>query len=183
MAPYHHMLAHFPVALLGLAFLIIIMRSLSSGELARRFDSVLPYFLVLGVGVGVLTLVTGLLVWPIEASTTSPMGRNKILMSVWMLACWWILLLLRWRGGEAVWEGNHRYVMLGLGAVGGVLLATTGTLGGHLLGSPSRLTGLLRELGWDVYHTYYAPGWVLLVLVVVGAAGVVAGLIGTRKTA
>lgn len=183
MAPYHHLLAHMPISLLSVAFLIILLRFFSAGELARRLDSVLLYALVLGIGIGLLTLVVGMLIWPIDAATTSPMGRNKILISGWMLACWVAVLFLRWRGGVSVWDGASRYAMLGLGAVGGILLATTGTLGGHLLGSPSGLTILFRKIGWDVYHTFYAPSWVLAVLTAVGVAGLVVGLLGTRKTA
>ncbi|HRP74828.1 MAG TPA: hypothetical protein PK725_03715 [Rhodocyclaceae bacterium] len=181
MAPYHHLLAHFPIALLSLAFFIILMRGFSSSELARRFDAVLPHLLLLGLAVGLVTLATGLIIWPSEATTTSPMGRNKILISVWMIACWGVVLALRWRGGQDLWNGPGRALMLGFGTMGMILLATTGTLGGHLLGSPSRLTGLFREIGWEVYHTYYAPDWVLLVLVAVGAAGVAVGLFGARS--
>ena len=183
MAPYHHLLAHFPIALLSLAFLIILLRSFSAGELARRFDAVLPHLMALGLLAGVVTLATGLIIWPAEAMTTSPMGRNKILISIWMMACWSVVLLLRWRGGEALWQGSGRALMLGLGTLGMILLATTGTLGGHLLGTPSRLTGLFRAIGWDVYQTYYVPDWVLLVRVIVGLAGLAAGLLRPGKPA
>ncbi len=183
MAPYHHMLAHFPMVLLSLAFVIILIRGFSTGDLARRFDAVLMPCLLLGVGVGIMTLITGFLVWPTEAALSSPMGRNKILIALWMIACWAAVIAVRWRGGETAWEGAGLYAMLGFGAMGTILLATTGTLGGHLLGSPSRLSGLFREIGWDVYHTYYAPIWVLAILVAVGAAGFLAAMLGARKTA
>lgn len=183
MAPYHHLLAHFPIALLSLVFFIIVLRSFSAGELARRFDSVLLPLMVVGLLGGLVTLATGLIIWPTEAMITSPMGRNKILMAVWMMACWTVVLLLRWRGGEAVWQGAGRILMLGLGTLGMALLATTGTLGGHLLGTPSRLTGIFRTIGWDVYQTYHAPDWVLLVLVAVGLAGLVAGLLRPGRPA
>lgn len=185
MAAYHHLLVHIPIALLSVALLIILLRFFSTSELARRLDSVLLYTLILGIGGGLLAMVGGLLIWPIEAATTSPMGRNKILVSGWMLACWVAVLFLRWRGGESVWDGAPRYAMLGLGALGGILLAITGTLGGQMLvlGSPSGLSALFHKIGWDAYHTYYAPSWVLAVLAAVGVAGLVIGLLGTRKTA
>lgn len=184
MAPYHHMMAHFPIALLSLALLLILMRGLTTGELGRRLDStILIPCLLLGIAGGFGALATGLLIWPAEGSLTSTMGRNKILMASWMLAIWSIILFLRWRGGEKIWDGPGRYVMLAFGTFGAILLATTGTLGGHLLGSSSRFSGLLNQFGWSVYQTYFAPNWVVIVMLGVGVAGIAIGLTTGRKTA
>lgn len=35
----------------------------------------------------------------------------------------------------------------------------------------------------ELIHTFYAPSWVLAVLAAVGVAGLLIGLLGTRKTA
>ncbi len=180
MAPYHHMLAHFPVALLSIALLIVLLRGFSDTDLARRLDHMLPYVLGLGLLGGVATFISGLVVWPIEAAISTPMGRNKILIAAWMLACWTIVLALRLKGGESVWKPGGKWLMVAMGALGGILVATTGTLGGHLLGSPSRLSGGLRALGWDVYHTYYAPGWVLAVMIAIAVVAIVVGAASTR---
>lgn len=184
MIPYHHMMAHFPIALLSLAFFVILLRSLTSNELVRRVDStVLIYVLAAGVAGGLGALATGLMIWPTEATVAGPMARNKILMATWTIVIWSVVLVLRWRMGENVWNGTGRYLMLVLGTTGIILASITGTLGGHLLGSPSALSAVLNQLGWNVYQTYFVPNWVLLLMFAVGLAGVVTGLGSGRKTA
>ncbi len=178
MAPIHHIMAHFPIALLSLAFLLILLRSLNVGDLGRRLESaVLMYLLALGIAGGIAALITGLLIWPLDATLSSTMGRNKLLMATWTLSVWSLILLLRWRVGEAIWAGQSRFLLLGLGVFGAILLATTGTLGGHLLGSPSRFSGLLHQFGWSVYQTYYVPTWVLWIMIAASGSGVVAGML------
>jgi uncharacterized membrane protein len=182
MAPYHHMMAHFPIALMSLTFLLILLRVFMPNDAIRKLEAnVFVYGLAIGIAGGVAALVTGLLIWPAEATVTATMGRNKILMASWTVAVWTVVLALRWRIGEKIWEGTGRYLMLGLGAFGTLLAATTGTLGGHLLGSPSRLSGVLNQFGWNVYQTYFAPNWVVATLVVVGIAGIALGLQAGRK--
>lgn len=184
MAPYHHMMAHFPIALMTLAFVLIALRGSSNGEWVRRLDStVLVFGLLVAVIGGIAAMATGLLIWPTEATITSPLGRNKILLASWTIALWAVILVLRWRVGAQIWDGVGRYLMLALGAFGALLAASTGSLGGHLMGSPSRFTGLLDQFGWNVYQTYLAPGWVLIVMLLVGAAGIVVGLTARRQAA
>ncbi|NYT64051.1 heme ABC transporter permease [Alcaligenaceae bacterium] len=179
MAPIHHLMAHFPVALLFLALLIILIRAFFDTPAIRRIEGVLPLLLILGVAGGMATFVTGLFIWPNEAITSSPMGRNKLLMAAWMLAAWSVVTLLRLRGGPALWGQEGRWPLVLMSLIGGVLLATTGTLGGYLLGSPSRFSDGLRAMGWDVYHTYFAPNWALGVAVVL--ALVIIGIGFTRN--
>ncbi|HZJ95944.1 MAG TPA: hypothetical protein VFD11_10395 [Thiopseudomonas sp.] len=51
----------------------------------RRIERALPLLLELGVAGGLAAFVTGLLIWPSEAVTSSPMGRNKLLMAAWRM--------------------------------------------------------------------------------------------------
>lgn len=173
MTPIHHMMVHFPMALLFVALLIILARFFSDTPTIRRIEGALPLLLILGVASGIAAFISGLLIWPSEAITSSPMGRNKLLISSWMLAAWSIVTLLRLRGGSALWEQGGRWPLLVMSVTGGMLLATTGTLGGYLLGAPSRFSDGLRAVGWDVYHTYFAPNWALgiavaLALIIIG---------------
>lgn len=181
MAPIHHMMAHFPMALLFVALLIILARFFFDTPAIRRIESALPLLLILGVAGGMAAFVSGLLIWPSEAITNSPMGRNKLLIAAWMLAAWSVVALLRLRGGSALWEQGGRWPLMIMSVTGGVLLATTGTLGGYLLGSPSRFSDGLRAIGWDVYHTYFAPNWALGVAVAL--ALVIIGIGAMRKPA
>lgn len=164
MGPYHAMLAHFPIALWSTAALIVLLRFLSDGRLARAADGALTFILFLGALSGALTIAVGLMVWPIEASTSSPIARNHIMMASWSLAYWTVLWLVRWRAGESIWTGLWRWVMLGLMGLGIGLQTITGTLGGYLVGNPSAVSDLLRKGGWEVYTTFYLPSWVLYLL-------------------
>jgi len=177
MEAYHHMLVHFPLALWTTGAIIILIRALSEGAFALAADRVLAPILWLGCAIGVLAYVSGLLVWPIEAIISTPMGRNHILAATWSLAYWVLIALLRQRVGEVIWQGYRRWLMLFLGALGAMLLAVAGTLGGHLTGSATALSELLRLLGWEVYTTFYMPGWMIVVTFI---AGVVMMIIGLR---
>lgn len=174
MAAYHILLVHFPIALLTVAALAIVLRAVSDGPLARAVDHALVPLLALGVLSSVAAYAIGLLVWPFEALSSSPLGRNHMLVATWTLAYWTLLLVVRWRRGEAVWVGLSRWVMVGLAALGSLLLTITGTLGGHLTGTPTAMSQALRALHWEVYTTFYVPDLTLVALVVV--AVVLAGI-------
>ncbi len=170
MAAYHILLVHFPIALLTVAMVAILLRAVSDGPLARAVDHALVPLLAVGVVSTAVAYAIGFRVWSVEAITSSPLGRNHILAASWTLAYWAVLLLVRWRGGEAVWEGLSRWVMVGLALLGSVLLTITGTLGGHLTGTPTAASQALRAMGWEVYTTFYVPD---MTLYVIGGAAVV----------
>lgn len=178
MSAYHVMLIHFPIALWSTAALIVALRAFSDGALARNADRVLAPVLFLGGLLGALGLAAGLLVWPLEAVASSPLARNHLLLASWALAYWLLLALVRWLGGERVWQGLWRWTMLGLAGLGMGLQTITGTLGGYLAGNPSAVSEVLRLLGWEVFTTFYLPNWVLVVvglatvaLIGIGASG------------
>lgn len=183
MAPYHVMLVHFPIALWTTAALIILLRAFSDGTLARAADGALTFLLFLGAVAGALAFGAGLLVWPTEAVSSSPLARNHLLLAGWSLAYWIVLWLLRWRGGERVWEGLWRWLMLGLAVLGVGLQTITGTLGGYLAGNPSMVSEIVRRLGWEVFTTFYLPDWILGLLVVSSAVMIGLGLAGNRARA
>ena len=117
-------------------------------------------------------------------------GRRKLaprphhlLLASWSLAYWIVLWLLRWRGGERVWQGIWRWIMLGLAALGIDLQTITGTLGGYLAGNPSAVSEIVRRLGWEVFTTFYLPNWVLVLLVIATVAMIAMGLAGRRTAA
>ncbi len=164
MGPYHAVVVHFPIALLTTATLVIALRAFSDGTLAHATDRALVPLLALGVLSGAAAFAIGLMVWPIEAITSSPLGRNHILAAAWTLAYWALLLATRWIQGPAIWDGLTRWVMLGLAILGGLLLAITGALGGHLMGTPTAASEGLRLLGWEIYTTYYVPDTTLVLI-------------------
>ena len=118
MGPYHILLSHFPIALWVTAAMIIFWRALSDGPQARAFDRTLVALLVFSQLLGVADLLVGLMVWPWESMMASPIGRNHVLMAGWTLMLWAVVLWVRWRAGEAVWEGAARWAMVVLALIG-----------------------------------------------------------------
>jgi hypothetical protein len=146
---------HFPIALWMTATLAILWRVVSDGPLAQAIDRALVPLLTIGLVFGVAAYVVGLMVWPWETISSTPLGRNHMLLATWTVAYWALLLATRWLQGEAVWNGIMRWVMGGLAILGSVLLGITG-------------------LGWEVYTTFYVPTVTLVALAV--AALLLAGI-------
>jgi hypothetical protein len=183
MAAYHVVLVHFPIALWMTATLAILIRAFSDGPLARAIDRALVPLLALGLITGVAAYVVGVMVWPWEALSSTPLGRNHMLLATWTVAYWTLLLVTRWIQGEAIWEGSPRWIMAGLAVLGSALLGITGTLGGHLIGVYTEVVDVLRFFGWEVYTTFYVPT-LTLVAIVVGAVLLTAiGMWGARRPA
>jgi hypothetical protein len=177
---YHHILVHFPVALWTLAFLLIVLRTVSRSDLARAGEKLLLPILGLGAVTGLAALVSGMLIWPLETATATPLGRNKIALAIWSVAFWSVLSLVYWRARERVWGFCRGCLMLVLGAMGTVMAAITGTLGGHLAGNPTALSQFLRALDWEIYTTVYVPSSTAAVLAAVGVILFLIGLVGRR---
>lgn len=181
MAAYHVVLIHFPIALWMTATLAILWRAVSNGPLAMAIDRALVPLLTLGLISGVAAYLVGTQVWPWETITSTPLGRNHMLLASWTVAYWAVILAIRWLKGEAVWQGITRWVMAALALLGAVLLGIAGTLGGHLVGIYTDVSAVLRRLGWEVYTTFYVPTTTLWLI---GAAIVVLvalGLWGSRQ--
>jgi len=170
MAAYHAVLVHFPIALLMTATLAILVRAVFDGPLAQAVDRALVPLMAVGLLAGLVAYVVGLSVWPWQAISSTPLGRNHMPVATWTLAYWALLLATRWIQGEAVWQGAMRWIMAGLAILGSGLLGITGTLGGHLVGIYTEVSEILRLLGWEVYTTFYVP---TATLVVIGVAAIV----------
>lgn len=181
MAPYHVVLVHFPIALWMTATLAILWRSVSRGPVALAVDRALVPLLTLGLLSGIVAVVVGLMVWPWEAVSTSPMGRNHILLAIWTTAYWALMLVTRWIQGEGLWDGPGRWVMAALSILGSGLLGITGTLGGHLAGIYTDLAKVLRMLGWEVHRTFYVPDLTLAVIGIAALALFAIGWLAARR--
>ena len=183
MAGYHAVLVHFPIALLMTATLAILLRAVSDGPLAKATDRALVPLLAIGLLTGGGAYGVGLLVWPWEAISSTPLGRNHVLLATWTLSYWALVLAIRWSQGEAIWNGVTRWVMAGMAILGSVLLGITGTLGGHLVGIYTEVSEALRFLGWEVYTTYYVPNFTLAIILIAAIILVVIGILGRRRLA
>ncbi|WP_151705572.1 DUF2231 domain-containing protein [Nitrincola alkalilacustris] len=175
MTGMHHMLVHFPLAFWALATLMILIASLTHGYWADISRKALLPLLILSLLGAVAAIISGLLVWPLEANTHSPMTRNHILTSYWSAAIYALLTLLIWRGGASAFSGCKRWVLVILALIGSVLFAISGTLGGHLAGAPTHFSTLLGLLGWNVYSTLYVPDWTLIAILLIGISCLLVG--------
>ena len=183
MAAYHTVLVHFPIALLMTATLAILVRAVSAGPLPQAVDRALVPLMAVGLLAGIVAYVVGLLVWPWEAISSTPLGRNHMLVATWTLAYWALLLAIRWIQGEAVWQGAMRWTMAGLAILGSGLLGITGTLGGHLVGIYTEVSELLRLLGWEVYTTFYVPNVTLALILIAALILTGIGILSRRRLA
>lgn len=184
MGPYHAIMVHFPVALWTVASGVIVFRACSDSAAARAFDHLLVPLLALGAITGVISYALGWLVWPAHALQATPLGRNHIIGATWSLFFWTAALFLRLWSGKLTWSDRTiRLIMIALGGLGAVVLALTGTLGGHLHGAPAQLSELLVLVGLDVYQTFFVPDWVLAVVAVVTLAMPALVIVATRTRA
>ncbi len=182
MAAYHVVLIHFPIALWMVSSLCIFIRAFDDGVLGQAMDRALPVFLVLGVIMGAIAYLVGLSVWPWETLSSTPLGRNHMLMASWSLAYFTLLAFIRYRHGPAIWQGLSRWIMFLLAGIGVVLVGITGTLGGHLVGNYTEVSELLRRFGWEVYTTYYLPDLTLAIIGVVTLVLLAIGLLGRNRS-
>ncbi|MFY0989847.1 DUF2231 domain-containing protein [Halomonas sp. C05BenzN] len=175
MTGMHHMLVHFPLGFWALATLMVLVGALLPGRMAELSRAALLPVLVLGLLGALAAIIAGFLVWPLAANLASPLARNHILMAFWSLGIFTMLTVLVWRAGEAAFDGARRWVLVILALLGGLFFASAGTLGGHLVGAPTHFSTLLGLTGWEVYTTFYSPGWVVAIMVVIGLACAVFG--------
>lgn len=182
MAAYHTVLVHFPIALWITSVLAIGIRTFSDGALAQAMDRALPLFLSLGVIFGAAAYVAGISIWPWETLSSTPMGRNHMMVASWSLGYFTLLAVIRILRGQAIWEGLSRWVMLLLALIGFALVGVTGTLGGHLHGSYTEVGEALRWLGLEIYTTYYVPNLTLVIIVVISAVLLALPAIGRARS-
>ncbi|KAA3630265.1 MAG: heme ABC transporter permease [Proteobacteria bacterium] len=181
MAPYHVLAIHFPIALWMVSSLAIVIRAFSSGPIGQAMDRALPVFLTLGMIAGAVAYALGLLIFPWETLSSTPMGRNHMLLASWSLAFYTLLAVIRYLHGGELWIGLSRWVMVVLAGIGVVLVGITGTLGGHLVGNYTEIGQVLRRLGWEIYSTYYLPDLTLLIIAAVSVILVALGFFGRGK--
>lgn len=180
MSGIHHMLVHFPLGFWALATLMILVGSFMNGRLAEISRQALLPVLLLSLLAAAAAVISGFLVWPLEAALSSPLTRNHILTALWSTGIFAVITILVWRAGSDAFDGARRWVLVVLTLAGTFIFATTGTIGGHLVGATTQFSDLLRLLGWDVYHTFYAPTWAVGVVVLIGLVCAVTGLLNQR---
>ncbi|RUR30416.1 heme ABC transporter permease [Vreelandella andesensis] len=177
----HAMLSHFPIGFWALATLMILVGSFMTGRLADISRAALLPVLVLSLLGALAAIAIGFIVWPMAANLASPLARNHILMAFWSLGIYSAITVLVWKAGDTAFDGARRWVLVILALTGSLMFASAGTLGGHLTGSTTAFSQVLSLMGWEVYTTFYSPLWVIAVMVLIGIALGVLGIMSQRR--
>jgi len=120
------------------------------GKLSRYAE---PTAYVAGIG-GVIGLITsaivGIYVWPIELITTSALGLNKVMFSIFATELWIIFVCLRSKYGENLWKNSAMATLYaGLGVLGFLFMVLAGSLGAHMTGKVSIIDPIFALFGID----------------------------------
>ena len=166
MVAFHHIMAHFPIALLLISTLFMLLRSVSNHAVIIKLEQSTPGLLVFGLLGSLAAFITGMILWPYEAAIASPMAKNKILFSAWAMMAWLCVAAIRMRAGPSLWESVLRWPVAILAVIAALMLSISGALGGYLMGSPSDFSVLLNLLGWNVYQTFYSASWGIILAMV-----------------
>lgn len=181
MSGLHAMLVHFPLAFWALATLMVLIAALVPGRWGDLCKAGLLPVLVFSLLGGVAGIISGWVIWPADANLYSPLVRNHILMAFWAMGIFAVITALVWRHKEVAFTGHFRWALVVLALAGSLLFAITGTLGGHLAASPTHFSELLAAAGWTVYETFYAPSWMLVVLLLLAVMSAIAGFTAKAK--
>jgi uncharacterized membrane protein len=183
MAPYHSVLVHFPVAIWTTTALVVVFRVFFDNSYAQAAGKLLPLLVLLGIVSGTAAFIAGFFIFSPTAAGASPLIRNHILAGSWAIGYWTMFMVTCWRLGSTAWHGGNRWMMLGLAALGTLLITVTGTIGGHIAGNPTSVSLMLEAMGWDVHDTFFVPNAMLIAIVVGAIALPVIGWIGRRRHA
>lgn len=156
LAPFHNMLIEMHGGMLTLAIICIlaividrIHLKMSSGNNSQSSfwstDSVIgklyrytePTAYIAGIG-GVIGLITsaivGIYVWPLELITTSTLGLNKVMFSIFTTELWLIFVFFRSKYGESIWKSSGMTTLNAfLGILGFLFMVIAGSLGAHMV--------------------------------------------------
>jgi hypothetical protein len=103
------------------------------GTLSRYAE---PTAYVAGIG-GVIGLIAsaivGIYVWPIELITTSALGLNKVMFSIFTTELWIIFVCIRSKYGANLWKNSAMATLYAcLGVLGFHFMVIAGSLGAHM---------------------------------------------------
>lgn len=179
------MIVSIQTGLFTLAALAILVRLIRGKQLSAEVRRGLGLAIGLSAGLGlvsiVISLLTGFFVWPSEAVLNSPLLKNKIFTGLLLALIFGTFLYLHRRHGEGLWEQaalRAYYSILGVG--GYLLLVVTNSIGGDVAGNPSGFELLPRLIGVETRFTFYLPTWLNLILVLLGLAAAVLGVVSSR---
>ena len=180
---YHTIVVGLVTGLFFFALLAVLVRlalrvrSAEDSPLATYADRAAIAAASLGLALTVIGIISGFLVWPLEATLRSPVMKNKILSSFLILAFWGAYLVVRIRRGAQVWHNLTMSVYLALLALSGFAFGMiTSSIGGDAAGNPSGFENIVRIFGVETRFTFYLPTWLNLLIIVLGIGALVLGI-------
>ncbi len=103
-------------------------------EKLARYTEPTAYLASIGGVVGlVVSSFVGFYVWSAEALTSSSLGLNKVMFTIFSTELWILFIIIRSGFGEELWKNRGLaaiYVCAGFG--GFFFMVLTGSLGGHM---------------------------------------------------
>jgi hypothetical protein len=170
-------------ALLAIALRVVLrFRGDDDTPLATYADRAAIGAAALGVALTLIGIVTGFLIWPLEATLRSPVMKNKILSAFLVVAFWGAYLVVRARRGPAMWRNPAMAIYaVALAASGFAFGMITSSIGGDAAGNPSGFENIVRVVGVETRFTFYLPTWLNVLIILVGVGALALGFTATRN--
>ncbi len=186
---YHAMVAGLATGSLVLSFLALsVLFWIRPGNkrlaaLINGFEPVSFYAGLFALITLLLSSVTGLLIWPLDASLNSPTTSNKIFAAAVSTLLWTVFLIARLKAGPDLWSrrdlGAHFAYVCALAGFAAMLV--TAGIGGDIAGIPSGFLEVLEAVGFRIRYALYFPTLLNALLVAAGLAALVAGIYSSRQ--
>ena len=137
---------------------------------------------ILGLALSFAGIITGFLIWPIEAVLNSALLKNKLFVVIMTVLLWAMYLGVVLGKGIAVWYSGpltlHAVALAVFGFLGNVI---ANSIGGDSAGNPSGFEQIIRLFGIETRWTFYLPTWMNLALVIAGITVFVVALLISRR--
>jgi len=190
MKPAYHIIANSlltGISAISVVFLLILVCSLkrSQSDIHKRSfiaDRALLITSSIGFVFVVLSIFTGIFLWPFEAVINSPILKNKITIVVMLFLHWGMFLYLRIRSGPSLWNNPILFgfsTVLILGGFFTNMLANS--IGGEVAGNGSGFEQLIRFFGVETRFTFYLPLWVIVVIILLSLMNIILGIAAKKQ--
>jgi hypothetical protein len=161
---------------------LALRRAPADHPLARSADLGGYAATAIGFILALAAILTGFLLWPLDAVLNSALMKNKILTAVLLVAFWGMFLLVRFRRGPAMWDNPAMAVYAALLAVSGFFFGMlTSSIGGDVAGNPSGFENIVQAFGVETRYTFYLPTWLNIAIIGAGALALVLGVVAHQR--
>ena len=126
----------------------------------------------MGVFFLIVSIASGLLVWPIERLLYNRLSYNKVAFTLISLNLWLLFLFMGWKNGKEIWSGGGKFLFLGMGFLGYLFTILASSAGSHLAHGKSLLDPFTEILKFDPYTPLIFPtrATIVIIFVIFGTA-------------